>query len=174
MKLGTGKVPFEVEFDNGTKDTIWFSPTDRGFQTRIKDFEKNAKINAEKIDLEKYRSKFEREIPEVDFDDIDAILGMSDDDLSALQDRINAALDIEKEYNDVIKKELDNVFQSDISSVVFRYCEPYDIITYVDDQGKERSEMFVFQFLRGLATELKRYGVHMSEAASKHMAKYRK
>lgn len=174
MKLGTGKVPFEIEFDNGEKGTIWFAPTDRGFQSRINEFEKNARKNAEKINLEKYRSAFEREMPEVDIENIDAILSLSEDDLAVLQGRINAAIAIEQEYNDVIKKELNNVFQSDISSVVFRFCEPYDIITYVDDSGKERSEMFVFQFLRGLAAELKKYGVHMSEAASKHISKYRK
>ena len=74
MKLSTGKVAFPIEFDNGDKAVIYFKPNDRGIQERIRGFEKSIENRIKEIDLEKYKSRFEGNIPEIDIENPEKLL----------------------------------------------------------------------------------------------------
>ena len=175
MKLSTGKVAFPIEFDNGDKAVIYFNPNDRGIQERIQGFEASIEKRIKEIDIEKYKSRFGDEMA-IDFDieNPEKLLEMSPDELKVLQERLNAVNDIEAEYNKAIRDELDVVFDSKISDVAFRYCQPFDTVIVEDENGNEKREMYVMHFVHWLMVELKKYGVENKSAMDKHLSKYAK
>ena len=174
MKLSTGKVAFPIEFDNGDKAVIYFNPNDRGIQERIKNFETSVEKKIKEIDLEKYKGRFEKDIPEINLDNPEKLLEMSAEELKALQNRLDAVNDIEKEYNQAVKDELDVVFGGKISDVAFRYCQPFDTVIIADENGNEKREMYIMHFIHWLMIELKKYGAENKSAMDKHLAKYNK
>ena len=174
MKLSTGKVGFPIEFDNGDKAVIYFNPNDRGIQERIKGFEASIEKRIKEIDLEKYKSRFEGNIPEIDLDNPEKLLEMSAEELKNLQSRLDAVNEIEAEYNKAVKDELDVVFGSEISDVAFRYCQPFDTVIVEDENGNEKREMYIMHFIHWLMIELKKYGAENKSAMDKHLAKYSK
>ena len=94
MKLSTGKVAFPIEFDNGDKAVIYFNPNDRGIQERIQGFEASIEKRIKEIDLEKYKSRFEGNIPEIDLDNPEKLLEMSADELKALQAQVGGLIEV--------------------------------------------------------------------------------
>ena len=174
MKLSTGKVAFPIEFDNGDKANIYFNPNDRGIQERIKKFEKTVESRIRAIDLEKYRAKFEENNLEIDFEKPEKLLDMSADELKSLQGKLEAVNDIEEQYNKAVKDEIDVVFGSKISDVVFRYCQPFDTVILTDENGNESREVYIMHFMQWLMMELKKYSIENRNAMDKHIAKYSK
>lgn len=174
MKLSTGKVAFPIEFDNGDKAVIYFNPNDRGIQERIQNFEKSIENRIKAIDLEKYKSRFEGDAIEFDIENPEKLLEMSADELKAVQGRLDAVNEIEAEYNNAVKDELDVVFGSKISDVAFRYCQPFDTVIVEDENGNEKREMYIMHFIHWLMVELKKYGAENKSAMDKHLAKYSK
>lgn len=172
MKLSTGKVAFPIEFDNGDKAVIYFNPNDRSIRERIQGFEKSIEKRIKEIDLEKYKSRFEGDIPEIDLDNPEKLLEMSADELKSLQGRIDAVNEIEAEYNKAVKDELDVVFDGKISDVVFRYCQPFDTVIIEDENGNAKREMYIMHFIHWLMVELKKYGAENKSAMDKHLSKY--
>lgn len=173
MKVSTGKVGFPIEFDNGDKEIIYFNPNDRGIQERIQNFEKSLESRIKAIDLEKYKGKIEDEnVFEIDLEDPEKLFEMSAEELKTLQDKLNVINDIEKEYNDAIKSELDVVFNGNISNIAFKYCEPFDTVIVEDENGNEKREIYIMHFMRWLTVELKKYGEKNKSAMNKHIAKY--
>lgn len=173
MKLSTGKVAFPIQFDNGDTAVIYFNPNDRGIQERIKGFEKSVDQRIKEISIEKYKEQLSKTSPvEIDLDDIDKIFDMSADQFEALQSRLDIVKSIEKEYNQAIKDELDVVFNSKISYVAFRYCEPFDTVVVEQEDGTVNREMYIMHFVRWLMNELKKYGVENQKAVDKHLSKY--
>lgn len=174
MKLSTGKVGFPIEFDNGDKAVIYFNPNDRGIQERIQGFEASIEKRIKGIDIEKYKSRFEGDVPEIDLDNPEKLLEMSADEMKELQSRLGAVNEIEAEYNKAVKEEIDIVFGSKISDVAFRYCQPFDTVIVEDENGNEKREMYIMHFIHWLIVELKKYGLENKSAMDKHLAKYRK
>lgn len=178
MKLSTGKVAFPIEFDNGDKAVIYFNPNDRGIQERIQGFEKSIEKRIKEIDLEKYKSRFENQpIIEANFEDDDLLekmLQMSLEDMRSFQARLDAVNEIEEEYNNAVKDELDVVFGSKISDVAFRYCQPFDTVIVEDENGNEKREMYIMHFIHWLMIELRKYGAENKSAMDKHLSKYAK
>lgn len=174
MKLSTGKVAFPIEFDNGDKAVIYFNPNDRGIQERIKGFEKSVEKRIKEIDLEKYKSRFEGASIDIDLNNPEKLLEMSADELKDLQSKLEAVNDIEAEYNQAVKDELDIVFGGKISDVAFRYCQPFDTVIVEDENGNEKREMYIMHFIHWLMIELKKYGAENKSAMDKHLAKYSK
>lgn len=175
MKLSTGKVAFPIEFDNGDKAFITFNPNDRGIQQRIQNFEQSAEKKIKEIDLEKYRSRFEDgKNFEIDLENPQKLLAMSPVELQALQSRLDAVADIEAEYNQAVKDELDVVFDGKVSDVAFRYCQPFDTVIVEDEKGNTKREMYIMHFIHWLMVELKKYGAENKSAMDKHLAKYSK
>ena len=174
MKLSTGKVGFPIEFDNGDKEDKKKKTNDRGIQERIKGFEASIEKRIKEIDLEKYKSRFEGNIPEIDLDNPEKLLEMSAEELKNLQSRLDAVNEIEAEYNKAVKDELDVVFGGEISDVAFRYCQPFDTVIVEDENGNEKREMYIMHFIHWLMVELKKYGAENKSAMDKHIAKYNK
>ena len=174
MKLSTGKVGFSIEFDNGDKAVIYFNLNDRGIKERIKGCEASIEKRIKEIDLEKYKSRFEGNIPEIDLDNPEKLLEMSAEELKNLQSRLDAVNEIEAEYNKAVKYELDVVFGGEISDVAFRYCQPFDTVIVEDENGNEKREMYIMHFIHWLMIELKKYGAENKSAMDKHIAKYNK
>lgn len=169
MVLSTGKVAFTIEFDNGDKQNIYFNPSDKKIMERIKAFEGavNEKIKA--LDFKKYENQFEGGI-DFDFSDTDKLFELPLEEMEKISDKLNAIGGIEDEYNKAIKEELDVVFDSKISAVAFKYCEPLDVVVLEDDSR----EMYIMLFLRWLMEEIKKYGLKNSKAMEKHLSKYQK
>ena len=113
-------------------------------------------------------------MPEIDIDNPEKLLELSDDELKNLQSRLDAVNEIEAEYNKAIKDELDVVFGDKISDVAFRYCQPFDTVVIEDENGKEKREMYIMHFLNWLMVELKKHGAENKSAMDKHLAKYSK
>ena len=174
MKLSTGKVAFPIEFDNGDKAVIYFNPNDRGIQERIQGFEASIEKRIKEIDLEKYKSRFEGNVTEIDLENPEKLLEMSSDELKALRGRLDAVNEIEAEYNNAVKDELDIVFGGKISDIVFRYCQPFDTVIVEDESGSEKREMYIMHFIHWLMVELKKYGAENKSAMDKHLSKYAK
>lgn len=175
MKLSTGKVAFPIEFDNGDKAVIYFNPNDRGIQERIKGFEVSIENRIKQINLDKYKERFEKAtVGDVDIDNPEKLLEMSQDELNALYERIDVLNGIDAEYNQAVRDELDVVFGSKISDIVFRYCQPFDTVIIEDEDGNIKREMYITHFVHWLMVELKKYGAENKSAMEKHLSKYSK
>ena len=173
MKLSTGKVAFRLEFDNGDVGTIYFNPNDRELQNRIEDFEKNIQEKSKQIDLEKYKAEFDDGVDfEINFEDFESLMSLPPEQIKSLRNKAQAISNIEKEYNNLVKEELDNVFGGKISSVAFRYCEPFDAVIIEDEKGNEKTEFYIIHFLNWLSVELRKYAEKNSAALNKHIEKY--
>ena len=174
MKLSTGKVAFPIEFDNGDKQTIYFNPNDRGIQERIQGFEKSIEKRIKEIDLEKHKSRFEGDIPEIDLDNPEKLLEMSPEELNVLQDRLNAINEIDKEYEQTLCDEIDDIFNSKVSDIAFRYCKPLDIVIIPNEDGTEERKPYILHFLHWFMVEMKKYGMENKSVMDKYLSKYRK
>lgn len=175
MKLSTGKVAFPIEFDNGDVETIYFNPSDREFIKRVMDFENSIEIRTKQINVEKYKSQFDDGINiNLNIEDFSQIENMSAEEIASLRKKVGAIVDIDAEYQQALKDELNDIFKSDISSQIFKYCEPMDMVFVVDESGNETSEMFIMQFIRAFGEEIKKYQAKVSPAMQKRLEKYSK
>lgn len=143
MKLSTGKKPFKIEFDTGDVETIYFNPNDPDLYVRMIKFQEN---------VENYLKTIE---------DVEL-----DENGNPVEE---SAIEKYKNFREVLYEELDNAFDSKISSVVFKKCSPFAIVN---------GDYFIMQFLDGLIPEIKK---HQSQATleaqkkmAKHLDKYRK
>lgn len=175
MKLSTGKVAFPIEFDNGDVETIYFNPYDREFIKRVMDFENSIEKRTKQINIEKYKSQFEDGINiNLNIEDFSQIEKMSAEEIASLRRKVGAIVDVDAEYQKALKDELNDIFKSDISSQIFKYCEPMDMVFVVDERGNETSEMFIMQFIRAFGEEIKKYQAKVSPAMQKHLEKYKR
>ena len=173
--LSTGKVAFPIEFDDGYKTFIYFRPNDREFWQRIEKFEKSIEEKANQIDMEKYKSTFDDGIDvNFDIDHPEKIFEMSKEELASLKNKVNAVNSIEEEHNKVIREELDVVFDSKISDVAFKYCQPFDIVCVPNEDGTEETMPYILHFMHWLFVELKKKGIQNDSAMNKYIAKYSK
>ena len=99
---------------------------------------------------------------------------MSREEIEALRDKTDVVMSIDAEYQKAIKDELDDIFKDDISSKVFKYCQPLDMVFVPNESGAETSEMFIMLFIKAFGEELKKYQQKVSPAMEKHLAKYKK
>lgn len=174
MKLSTGKAIIPIEFDNGEKATISFNPHDRSIQERIKNFEDSLQKRMRQIDTEKYEKFFgEEKKIEINLENFDELINLSGDDLKSFNEQMSAVNALEEEYNKAVRDELDVIFDSKISDVVFKYCQPFDTVAFEED-GKEKREIYIMHFLRILAIEMKKYGEQNKDAMDKYLGKYGK
>ena len=177
MELSTGKVDFPVNFDNGDIGHIYFNPNDRNIQKKISEFEANIEKKIKEIDIEKARQKFEN-TADIKINSIDDIFNMSRDDMESLRNKMEAITYLDEEYNEAIKSELNNIFDSDISSVAFKYCQPLDKVFTgeVDENGQRKTELYVMQFMKWFAENIQKYVNEINAANSrieKHIGKYK-
>jgi hypothetical protein len=175
MKLSTGKVAFPIEFDNGDVETIYFNPNDREFIQRVMNFENSINERIKNINVEKYKANIDDGIDiNIDIDNLSKLEEMTPDEMESLRKKIGAVIDIDKEYQNALKDELNDIFKSDISSKVFKYCEPMDNVIITDENGNETSKMFIMQFIEAFSEEIKKHQAKVSPAMKKHLDKYAK
>lgn len=175
MKLSTGKVAFPIEFDNGDVETIYFNPSDRDFIKRVMDFENSIEARTKQINIDKYKSQLDDGINiNLNVEDFSQIEKMSSEEIASLRKKVGAIVDIDAEYQQAIKDELNDIFKGDVSSIIFKYCEPMDMVFAEDENGNEKSEMFIMHFMKAFAEEIKKYRDKVSPALQKHIGKYAK
>lgn len=173
MKLSTGKVAFPVEFDNGDKETIYFNPNDREFIAKVMNFENSIEERAKNINIEKYKSQFEDGVDvKLSVDNFDDIENLSKEEIISMKNKIGAIIDIDAEYQQALKDEIDDIFDNKVSEKIFKYCQPLDMVIYVDENGNEVSEVFIIQFIKAFGNEIKKYQEKVSPAMQKHLEKY--
>lgn len=102
MKLNTGKVKFDVEFDNGDKDAVYFNPSDPDLIVRITKVKDNLK------------SRFKN------MDDVEL------DENGTPTDPAKLKLFIE--MRNIFFEEFDRAIGGDVSKVFFKHCSPFAIV----------------------------------------------
>lgn len=169
MKLSTGKVTIPLQFDNGDVEHIMINPHDVGLQARIKGFEGAIRERLQKINFEKHKEAF---VDGVDISNLDfsKLMDMSAEELEKITKQTDAMAEIDKEIEKEFCAEIDNVFQSDVSSKAFKYVPPLAMVT--DENGE--CEMYIMLVLKALAVEIQKYGNKMNNATNKYVAKYPK
>ena len=175
MKLSTGKIAFPIEFDNGNKDCIYFNPNDREFREGFFNFENSLSKRTKKIDLEKYKTRFENmQENNIQINSFDDILNLTPVELKKLKEKMDVVEEIDKEYENAIKIELDNIFKSKVSAIIFKYCEPLDIVVVENDNGENERESYIMHFTKQFAKALEEHGAKNNSAMNKYMEKYKK
>ena len=169
MKLSTGKVAFPLQFDNGDVENIFINPHDVGLQERIKGFEVSIHNRLQKINLEKHKDAF---VDGVDISNLDftTLMDMSAEELEKITRQTDAMTEIDKELEREFCAEIDNIFNSDVSSKAFKYVPPLAMVT--DENGEP--EIYIMLVLKALAIEIQKYGNKMNNATNKYVAKYPK
>jgi hypothetical protein len=169
MKLSTGKIAFPLQFDNGDVENVFINPHDTGLQQRIKGFEKSIHERLQKINLEKHKDAF---VDGVDIGNLDftKLMDMSAEELEKITKQTNAMAEIDKELEREFCAEIDNIFQSDVSSKAFKYVPP---LAMVPDENGE-CELYILLVLKALAIEIQKYGNKMNNATNKYVSKYSK
>lgn len=169
MKLSTGKIAFPLQFDNGDVENIFINPHDAGLQERIKGFETSIHERLKKINLEKHKDAF---VDGVDIGNLDftKLMDMSAEELEKITKQTDAMAEIDKELEKEFCEEIDNIFNSDVSSKAFKYVPPLAMVP--DEDGE--CELYILLVLKALAIEIQKYSNKMNNATNKYVAKYPK
>lgn len=171
MKLSTGKVAFPLEFDNGEVVQIYINPHDKGLQERIKNFEGSIHKRLEKIQLEKYKDAFSQDF-DVSKMNFENLMNMSEEELEKISKQTDALNMLDKELEEEFCQEIDEVFQSDVSSKAFKYVPPLAMVK--KDENSDECELYVILVLHALAIEIQKYGNKVNNTVNKYVSKYNK
>lgn len=171
MKLSTGKVRFPIEFDNGDVEYILFNPRDEKLAHRLMNFGDGIEKRRKDIDLEKYKNAF-KDDTNFNISSIDDLENLSEDELNELAKVSEAVRAIENEYQKQVCEELNEIFEDDISSKVFKYVSPLQYVERYDKPGEY--EPYIMQFVRALEVEIRKYSNNINGAMQKHIGKYQK
>ena len=169
MKLSTGKIAFPLQFDNGDVENIFINPHDAGLQSRIKNFENSIENRLKKISFERHKEAF---VGGVDISNLDfsKLMDMSAEEIAKITKQTDAIAEIDKELEKEFCDEIDNIFDSDVSSKAFKYVPPLAMVT--NENGE--CEMYIMLVLKALAIEIQKYGNKMNDATNKYISKYPK
>ena len=102
MILNTGKVKFDVEFDNGDKDAVYFNPSDPDLLIRVTKVKDNL------------RARF-KEMDDVELDD----RGTPTDP---------AKIKLFTEMRNIFFEEFDRAVGGEVSKVFFKHCSPFALV----------------------------------------------
>lgn len=161
MKLNTGKVAFPIEFDNGDVQNIYFNPSDPELATRL--MSAKDKISARMQNLNFDDFELSNNGDPVAIDNIDDVRNLSDEQISAITAKAESIAKVVTETKQIIFDELNAAFDSDVSSVVFKYCSPFAIVD---------GNYFILNFLEAIAPEIKKYIEKSNKAVEKKMQKH--
>ena len=92
------------------------------------------------------------------------------EEIEKITRQTDAMAEIDKELEKEFCAEIDNIFDSDVSSKAFKYVPPLAMVT--DEDGE--CEMYILLVLKALAIEIQKYGNKMNNATNKYVAKYPK
>jgi hypothetical protein len=172
MQMSTGLVEFPITFDNGDKAVIHINPHDRQFLKQLLLLGEKVEARMKNVNLDKYKQVFNDGIKlDVDISDIKSVEQLSEDRLKSLGKKLIALTEIDQEYQDVVKAELNEVFKEDVSSVVFKYCQPLDNVV-VEKDGEKVAMSYIQHFITEVMAELNRFNEKRTVAMKKHIGKY--
>ena len=138
IKLNTGLKTFKIDFtDRGEVAEISFNPTDKGLLIRFKETQKR---------IEERLNPF-----------IDVELGAD-----GTPKKSNFVDEFEKMTN-IIYEEIDRAFDSKISEVVFKYCNPFSAVN---------GNYFYLTFFEAITPIIRKYGAIQTNKANNNMDKY--
>lgn len=166
IKLDIGKKAFPIEFSNGESGTIYFNPNDPDFSNRFfnaqEEIEKRLNnLETEEIILENSGNV---DIPLT----IEGYEKLSEEERNSLEDTAKKVSSVLEETKKVICEELDKAFDSDVSSVVFKYCSPLGVVN---------GEYMVVQFLNAILPAIQKTinasNKELEKKMSKHINKYK-
>lgn len=103
IKLDIGQEPFELDFGNKRKETIYFNPADPELAVRL--YNLKDRLSERGKEVEKDVTLKPDGTPE------------KEDDLQAFSKML-----------DIIYEEIDNAFRSEISKTVFKWCSPFALV----------------------------------------------
>lgn len=167
MKLSTGKIAFPIEFDNGDVQHIYFNPSDPELATRLLSAKDriSARVNALKTDDVELSNSGEP----VAIENIDDALNLTDEQITDITARAERISKVMTDTKQIIFDELNTAFDSDVSSVVFKYCSPFALV---------EGNYFILNFLEAIASEIKKYvdkaNKDVEKKMQKHIGKYQK
>lgn len=107
IKINTGKEEFELDFGDGIKESIYFNPHDDALGVKLCEFHK--KVSERMSALE-----------DVEIDD----KGEAIVDNEYITPEIALKIEARKMCDKIIYEEVDNVFSSKISDIVFKHRSP--------------------------------------------------
>lgn len=167
MVLNTGKVGFTMEFDTGDKATIYINPNDKNIRQRISEFQSKVEQQVEQIDFDKYNERLQKS-GNIGITSVEQLFDMDYSELVKINEQVQIIEDIEKEHNDIFKKEFDEVFKSPVSEQIFKYCEPLDVVVLEDGTR----ELYIMHFFKWFGLEMEKYAKANQGVMDKHLAKY--
>lgn len=167
IKLSTGKIAFPIEFDNGDKQNIYFNPNDPDLAARLMAAKDKISKRLESMKFEDFELSNSGEPVEVEnFSDF---MNLTDEQVKALTEKAEKTAKIVTETKNIIYEELNTAFDSDVSSVVFKYCSPFAVVN---------GEYFIMQFLSAITPEIQKAinksNSEVEKNMAKHIAKYSK
>ena len=161
MKLHTGKVRFDIEFDNGDKGYITFNPNDPDLGTRLI----NSKSIIEKriTDMKIEEIELASNGENVATQDIESMADLTPEQLEIMTANAEKISKIIQDTKNIICEEIDRAFDSDVSSVVFKQCSPFAIVN---------GNYFVVNFLEAIVPEIQKEIQKSQSETEKRLGKY--
>lgn len=161
MKLSTGKIAFPIEFDNGDKQNIYFNPNDPELATRLMQAKDNITKRMSEINFDDFSlsNSGEAVVPET----MNDVLDLSEDEISKIMTKAENLSKTVSNTKKVICEELNNAFDSDVSSVVFKYCSPFAIVN---------GNYYINIFFEAIAPEVERCIKEANAGVEKNMKKH--
>lgn len=167
MKLSTGKVAFPIEFDNGDVQNIYFNPSDPELATRLMSAKDKISAKVQNLNFDDFELSNSGE--PVVIDNIEDVENLTDEQIMAITAKAESISKVVTETKQIIIDELNAAFDSDVSSVVFKYCSPFAIVN---------GNYFILNFLEAIAPEIKKYiekaNKDVEKKMQKHIGKYQK
>lgn len=165
LKLSTGRVAFPIEFDNGDVQNIYFNPSDPELGTRF--VAANEAITKRMEDLEIKDIELDPTGEPVNVSDFENFDDITETQAEYIKKRAAVISEVTAQTKKIIYEELDKAFDSDVSSVVFKYCSPLAIVN---------GEYFITAFLKAITPEIRKYveksTVEAQRRMNKHIGKY--
>lgn len=161
MKLSTGKVAFPIEFDNGDVQNIYFNPSDPELATRLMAAKDKISAKVQNLNFDDFELSNSGE--PIVIDTIDDVENLTDEQIMAISAKAERISKVVTETKQIIIDELNAAFDSDVSSVVFKYCSPFAIVN---------GNYFILNFLEAIAPEIKNYITKANKDVEKKMQKH--
>lgn len=161
LKLNTGKIAFPIEFDNGDIQNIYFNPNDPDLGARM--IAANKKITKRMDELKIDDVDLSPEGDPIDISNLDNLSDLTVEQSDYLEKKATQIAEVMEKTKNIIFEELNTAFDSDVSSVVFKYCSPFAIVN-----GK----YYIMYFLEAITPEIRKIVDKSNAEAQKRMQKH--
>lgn len=169
----TGRTAITMEFDTGDKETFYLNSNDPHMFERFRQFGNRVNEKITNFALEKSSRAFEQDFEtKVENLDYSTLKNMTQRDIDILLERIDVLQSIENAYNNAIKEELDRAFDTEVSKVAFKHCEPLATIVVQSADGETKQMFYIEHWLDWFGNELQIIANKNKAAMNKHLSKH--